>query len=228
MANEIVQSENVGQLVDVSEFGLPATYDDKLFTEMSKSSFLPRLQLCGSNSTLVKEEKIAIAHYAIVAGKNDFRDLGKSVDLIPLSIRFVAVRMADGQVATFYDPQSDDFKQVQEESSQQDSMCMYGPQFLVWIPQAGEFASFLFGSKSTRQEARKMRPFLGRACTLKSKLVNYQKYSWHVPVVLECNSSLSIPDSDIMEKTVHTFNNPKQSSVEFDDESNSTEDVRER
>lgn len=207
-----------GTLVDVTKYGVAKYFDDDAFQELTKTSFIPRLQLCGGNSEAVKEGKIPIKHYALATTKDDLRDLGETVDVIPLALRMCAVRIAGDQVTSYYDHNSPEFKQVIVDSEQPDSRCMYGPQFLLWVPAVGEFCTFLFGNKSTRREARNLRPLMGKGATLKTKFIKTAKYSWHVPIVVACNSQLSVPNQERMDKTIQVFNNPGANNVEFNPE----------
>jgi len=223
MSNEqstqlVAGEQQSGQLVDVANLPVSPYFDQDAFLELTKTSFVPRLQLCGGNSEAVKAGLVPIQSYALAYTKTDLRDLGKSVDCVPLSARLCAVRIAGDEVFSYYDHNSDEFRKVITDSEQPNSGCMYGPQYLLWIPSVSEFATFLFGNKSTRKEARNLQPLLGRAATLKSKYVKTAKHSWHVPIVLPCSARLSVPSQDKIDKATAMFNNPAKSSVELNPE----------
>ncbi len=93
---------------------------------------------------------------------------------------------------------------------------MYGPEFLVYIPSLRRFATYFMSSKTSRRQAPELNALKGRGATLKCKLIETPKYSWHGPVVTVCNTQLSnLPSSEDVEEQLGRFNNPDESSVEF-------------
>ncbi len=182
----------------------------EMFDVLVRSNFMPRVQLCGGSSDIVKEAKIAIGRFALVRGKDDFVDFGQECNLVPLSWRFAAMRFAD-KTEVFYDPKSDEFKAVQAETGVKDSRCAYGPQFLVWVPQTKEFATYFFGSTSARPEGRKMLQLLNKPVTMKAKLVSTPQNKWHVPVCLACSAQVEMPPIESAIAIAAQFNNPGKS-----------------
>lgn len=190
--------------------------DDAAFLDLSKtaSSFLPRLQLFGSTSALVKEGKMPLAHWGFVSGKDDVVDLGTEVDVIPVSIRFKAMDLSGGDVLSFYNPASTEFRDIQERSQDAESQCMAGNEFLVWVPDRKAFATFYASNSSSKQEAPKIKALLKKAATFKVKYVKGKRNSWHAPVVIECSDPITnIPTPELLQSTVETFRNPKDSEV---------------
>lgn len=61
-----------------------------------------------------------------------------------------------------------------------------------------------------------MKPLLRRGATLKAKLVSNKLYKWHTPIVVPCTSPLDAPEVSLMTDVVEKFNNPDETSVEFD------------
>lgn len=216
-----VEQQQGGPLVDVSEFGPTQFFDDTEFLQMAKPGFLPRLQLCGSNTELAKEGKINVAHYALVQSSDSFKDLGKEVHIIPLAVRFCAIRSGESGMTTFYNPESPEFRQIIADSEDSDSGCFYGPQFLVYVPAVKELATFLFGSKTARPEARNLKPLIGHAATMRARLIKGQRFSWHVPQVLQCLIQLERPDISGYSEQIKKFKNPGESSIEFNPEGTS-------
>lgn len=179
-----------------------------IFDQMVKSAFMGRVQLCGGSSALAIEGKIAIGKFAFVRRKDDFIDFGDTFNCVPLSWRFAALRFGAETTEAYYDPNSDEFKQIQIDSEESDSKCAYGPQFLIWVPQIKEFATYLFGSKSARPEARKLNPMLNKGATFRGKLVASGGNKWHVPIVLPCSTPLELPLEAIAISTAEKFNKP--------------------
>lgn len=181
------------------------------FNELVQSSFLPRVQLCSGSSGVVTEGLAVVGNYAFVRGEKDCIDLGKEVNIIPLCWRFAAMHFGE-KMEIAYDPKSAQFKKIQAiaNSGEQDNRAAYGPQFLIWVPHLKEFATFFFGSKSARPEARKMEAQRSKATTMKAKLVTTPKNKWHVPVIIPCTSQLEIPSPEAIAPIVESFNNPSK------------------
>lgn len=202
-----------------SDLSLPVaryTEDDSLFSEIASSvSFLPRIQLCGSNSQFAKEGKIGINRFAMVDNKEPI-DLGSTFDCLPIIHRYKALRIGEGSVMNYYDPRSEAFKQIQVESEEQDSGCMFGPEFLLWVPSQKRFATFFFSSKSSRREAPALKTLMDsrRASTLTCKTVKGKKYVWVVPVPVPCSTPIELPELEEIKKEAESFANPKESEIE--------------
>lgn len=194
-------------------------------------SYLPRLQVCGSSTDIVKEGKLPVGVWGMIYDKNTQEDLGKEIDVILVAFRTKALDMADkakGNIFSYYDHNSEAFKAIARRSEVQNSNCMFGPEFLVWIPTAGEsgkFATFFMGSPSARQETPKFLeqmsdggspPNFGPApATLKTFLVKGKKGSWHVGQAYPCSTPIEIlPQLEESQKVLEAFNNPTASVVE--------------
>ena len=163
--------------------------------KMAGVSYLPTLRLCGGNSAAVKAEKIPIAHYGIFSG-DDVVDAGKEVDSLVLAWQPKAVRISDDGVDSFTNPNHPEFKKIVAESAEKDSGCMFGPEFLLWLYDEKKFVAYLMGSKTARKVCPDMKQLVGRAATLKAKLIETAKYSWHGPVIVPCSSPPSVIPSD--------------------------------
>jgi hypothetical protein len=118
------------------------------------------------------------------------------------------------QVISVFDMESDEFKRIQEKSAEQDSGCMYGPEFLVYIPQIKEFATFFCGSKSARRESPTIKALLTKPATLKSKKIETKRYTWYGPQATSCSTPFDPPDLEALKKVVEKFNNPPKTEVE--------------
>lgn len=176
------------------------------------AGFLPRLQLFGSKSNACATGAIGIGRYGLV---NDdiITDLGTEVDALVVTWRPKAMQTVDN-ILVEYDPQSELYQQLKEKAGISDSGCMYGPEFLLWIPTQTTFATYFMSSKTARREARKMQPLLQKAATFKAKLIETAKYKWHGPVVVPCSAPLELPDSEVLVTAAKKFMNPPKSEVE--------------
>lgn len=194
--------------------GAPKEAWDSIITA---GSYLPRIQLFGGNSDAVKEMKISIGHFGLVKNKDTIESLTTEVNCIPINFRFKALRLKDGQVISIFNHLNPEFKKIQDESGTEDSGCMYGVEFLLWLPNQGEgmFVTFYLSSKSSRREAPNLRALLLKAATLKSTLVSKGKFKWHSPVVTACSTPFAnLPDSEEVRKQSEKFVNEKDSAIE--------------
>lgn len=195
----------------VSKYG-----GDEDFAALSSGGgFLPRLMLNGTNSKAVQEEKIKAGAYSLVRAKDQFEDLTKEVQVIPLSVRAKAMEIGEGDITTVYDRKSKEFERIAEKSEIADSGCMYGVEFLVWIPAAKSFATWYASSKTSRREAPLLRNLIGRSALMKSHLIKGKKYNWHGPVITTCSVvPANMPTQDEIMYEINRFNNPPVSEKE--------------
>jgi len=126
-------------------------------------------------------------------------------------------------VISVYDVDDAEFKRIQEQSDVANSGCMFGPEFLVYIPAAGKFATFFMGSKSQRRESPNMKARMHQAATLKSKLIETPKYKWQNPVVVPCSTPFELPDLQAVKEQIEKFTNPPVSEIERVDDSKKDE-----
>lgn len=186
--------------------------------------FLPRLQLYGSNTKACKAGKIGIAHYGITRDKNDPDDLGKEVEVLVIAGRVKAMQFTDDAVIVNYDHKSAEYQRIAAASAEQDSGCMFGSEYLMWVPAAKTFVSFFMASATARRAAPKVVERLGKAATLSAEYIEKGKYAWHGPVCKPLdNPTFEIPDIEEIKKQANVFLNPKSSTMEKD-----TSDERDR
>jgi len=207
-------SENELVKVDELEAMLPANkYSDEDFdATASGGGYLARLQLLTSNSKKCKSGEFPTNHYALIQDqKHD--DLGKNVDILVVAWRPKALETGENIISA-YDPNDAEFQRIQEKSFQANSGCMFGPEFLVWIPSAGKFASFFMGTKSSRREAGNVKARLTKAATLGSKLCKNKSYEWFAPESSACSTPFAMPARDELMETLEKFNNPPKSEIE--------------
>lgn len=192
---------------------LPAKYDDKVFEDTTKAGdWLPRLQLMTAASEKCKDGSFPMNHYALASGQN-LRDVGQTVDVLVLSWRPKAMDIGD-EIITIYDPENPEFNRIREASGEKDSGCMYGPEFLIYIPSAEQFATFFMGSKSARREAPSVKARMLKAGTLKSNLVKTAKYTWQTPTCVPCSTPFELPGESEIKTQVEKFLNPPTTNVE--------------
>jgi hypothetical protein len=200
--------------VVVATSNVPSKWGDDVFGTMSGTAYLPRLQLFGSNSDAVKKRQVGMGDYGIVKAR-DIKPIGMPVDLLVLDWRPKAMYIPKGKesVEVNYDPSTPRFKEIAAMAdTTTDSGCMFGPEFLVWLPNEG-FATFFLSSKSARYEADNFRKLKGRMATLESVLIegtgkNVGR-SWHAPRIKESLVPVTFPPIEEIDKQLSDFLNPK-------------------
>lgn len=210
------------------------------FADLSKgTAFLGRLQLYTKGSA-VNRKLIGPGEFGIPDSDEQIIGLGETVDILPLARRPKAIDLSDKEaIITVYDAQSDVFRDIAARTTGQDSGCMYGVSFLVIERKTGRLLEFFCGTKSTRPEAGKIAAFLPLSandierkaaagvdvsnmephgpipCSMKSKLIEKGKFSWHVPVVLPCSTPFTkMPKAEAIYVEVQKFLNPSSTEVE--------------
>ena len=219
MSNELI--------LPVSGLAVSKYADDKGFTAVAAGSqFLPRLQIFGGNSGECKRGLIGVGRLGLVRSKTVIEDLTPSCNVLPINWRPKAMRIDDGDVTSFYNPQSAEFQRIQEESEDKDSGAIYGPEFLLWVPDASPpcFASLFCANKTLRREAPNIKGLIGRGATLKADLIETKKYTWHGIIAVPCSTPFQVPDMEEINKVNDKFANPPEADVEVVD----TEDSRAR
>ena len=214
-------SSKPGQLIEIAQ----AQGDDVFGAISTAGGYLPRVQLYGASSEAVKESKIPMAHFGLTLSKENIVDLGKEFDALPIVWRAKAMELGE-QILNYYDPYSPEFKRIQELSDVKDSGCMYGPEYLIWVPSQKKFATFFCNSKTARRAAPKLRDKLGCATTFKAVYIKTDKYAWHGPDFLNCSTPFELPDMDDIAEETAKFNNPPKSEVEKVPETKSEGRVR--
>jgi hypothetical protein len=202
----------------VPNTGVAKYADEKTFGAVSSlGNFLPRVQLYGSNSEAVKESLIPMAHYGLAqSSKDEIIDLGAECQVVILSWRPLALKInkTENTVVSVFNPKAPDFKKFTELSEIKDSGCMYGPQFLIYVPQEKVFATFFMASKTARRAAGEVKAFMGKAATLKAELIKTPKYTWHGPTAVPCSVAFELPPVEEILEVSAKFNNPPESEEE--------------
>ncbi len=213
IAHSLLLLAYAGELISAEAMGTVQKYDEKAFDAVTTTgNYLPRLQLMTSNSKPCKSGVFPINNYAVVTGEK-FDDVGKEVDVLVIAWRPKAIEMGE-VIINAYDPNTDEFKRIQAQSEVKDSGCMYGPEYLLWVPSKKKFVTFMMGSKSARREAPALNALLRKAATLKSKHIETAKYDWYAPLVAECNTPFDMPDMADLKVELDKFNNPPATDVE--------------
>lgn len=190
--------------------------DDNTFKDLSTTGgFLPYIQLMGSTSTAVKEDKIGQGHFALMQNKS-ITDLGKAFHCILVSWRPKAMQYQP-EVVSVFNPQTETFKDfaAKAEAPETKQGYSFGPEFLVYIPEHGTLATLFLGNPTGRREAPNFKGFMHKACTISSHLIKGKKFTWFGPQVNQCNVELPGVDWGELVEQINKFNNPPESEVEL-------------
>jgi hypothetical protein len=200
----------------LGELSTSSVGDDDFNDVVKTSSYLPRIQLMTANSKAVKSGKVQANTYGMIreAG-GDPEVLGSSLDCLVLAWRPKAMDLSGEQPVTSFDKDSALYGEIVEKSDIKDSNCMFGPEFLLWIPKIEGFVTFFMGSKSARRSARGVQQRMHKLATLTSKEVSTAKHTWYVPLAEDCPTEYDIPEIDDLKKAVDGFVNPPKDSAEL-------------
>lgn len=213
----ILAFDNNTSLMPLNDLGIPLVIydDDAIDVASSSGDYLPRIQLMSGSTTLVKEGKFATNHFAIIKGKQ-YTDLGESVDLMIVTYRPRAMQIGD-EIIVSHDVESEEFKRIKSQSTEQDSGCMFGVEFLVWVPTESAFATLFCNSATFRKEIPVLRAHAGcKMVTLKPHRSQKGKHIWFTPIATTCSTPpTTLPQTDELREEVQKFNNPPEADVKL-------------
>jgi len=198
-------------LIVVPSASVPQNNDD-FDKSTSSNTFLPRLQLMTSNSKLCKSGEFPINHFAVVRDQNH-QDIGTTVDCLVMAWRPKAIDMED-EVIVVYDINNPEFERIQNAASIKDSECMFGPEFLLYLPESQTYTTFFMGTITSRREAPNVKARMHKAATFKAGKIETKKYTYFSPVITPCSTPFDVPAQDEFLPIIEEFHNPKDSEVE--------------
>lgn len=203
-----------------------APFDEDAAWKASTSGgkYLSRLQLMTSNSEACKDGKFQVNHYAVIRDQN-FIDAGAEVTALVIAWRPKAIEMGD-EVISVFDPTHDEFKRIQEASAEKNSKCMFGPEFLLWLPEQDQYVTFFMGSKSARRESPNLRKLVQNSAVLKAKKITTSQYTWFAPVVERCTVPFTLPEASEIAEQYKLFMKPEPRIIEKVDEKDAAARVR--
>jgi len=194
---------------------VPAVFDEIV----GSGGFLPRVQFMSAKADICSSGAFPINHFALVRGTTNI-DLGEQLDVFVLSYRFKAFDISGDDMIISYDPASETFKDINKRSFAQNSGCMFGPEFLMYVPSQKTFVTFFMGSKSARIESQSIMALLKRDdatnwLTLLPKKIPSKKYApWWIGTGRACQTEYPIPSPEECERVVDAFDNPPAQQVE--------------
>lgn len=229
MSEELVVSNQNSALALQDKYG-----QDVLDLVQKSSSFMPRVQLCISRSKICEAGKFPVNHFAVIQG-DDYTDLGTTVDMAVFAWRPKAMQILEKSIVVCYDPKVTEtvvdgrvtksatglFKEIADRSSIKDSGCMFGPEYLVWIPKVKQFATMYFGSTTMRNESGNMTKIMqgNRLATATSRLIETKTGRTYTSTVIKgCFNPMELPDASAIEAEVRTFLTPPEKAQEAADD----------
>lgn len=203
---------------------------DKMFDDMtSGTDYFPRVQLMQGQSTLVQEKGLSTGTHVFIKTKEDFTDLGAAFDCLVMDMRLKALRIDGDDILAVFDIHNPEFNKIREESKVQDSGCLAGPEFLMYIPSIKAFATYFMASPTAKRVAPKVRSYIDEdtgtpgPATMNSVLIKGKKYKWFGPIIQDCNTPFDLPPEEDMIDAIHKFRNPPVTEVETVDASDENE-----
>lgn len=217
MADEIQQVEQKVTASDIVKaaprgiLGIVHTQGKRELAKLSSARFLPRLQLMGSNSDAVKEDKCGKG-WALVSGQT-YEEYGKEVEVIVLCFRAKAMDLSNkAEPVSIYDTTSNEWADIKARSRGDNSGCMWGTEWLLWLAEGklAKWCTYFAGNPTARREVPNFDPILdgNNAATLKWQLIANEKFKWEGPIILPCSSPSAYPPEDEMIAHVAEFQNP--------------------
>lgn len=210
---------------------------DEVSAMVRSGDWLPRIEICGSSTTKVKEGKIAQGVFSLTRSDTDFRDIGKQIDFLSLTFRPKAMRLKNtpsGKPMSFFDRSTPDFKKIQAESESSQSGCVWGPEFLIWLPVANCFATYFCNNPTMRRAAPDLYTIMRREgspddkpifdpkpATSRMHFIKTTANSWWGALFEPHTTPLPVPQIDdfgaaVLEQ-VTKFKNPPKSQVEVEE-----------
>lgn len=186
-----------------------------VFQQVSKSSsYLERIQLLSGSSGIVKKGQFPMNHYGLAKGKDKFEDLGDEFDALIVSWRPKAMEIGSKQIVTVHDQSDDEFVRIMEQSDVKDSGCMFGPEYLLYLPKQEKFATFFCSSKTLRRASEDIHSRIGKWATFSVDVIDNGKYVWPGPIIEDCATQHAPPDMAAVTEEAEKFVNPPKSEVE--------------
>ena len=216
-------------LIKVEDAGLPMLGTDGQFEALvSGEDFLPSIRLMTAKSEKCSEG-FPINHFALIANQ-DYQDIGDKVDCVVVASRPTFIDTGGDEIVVIHRSAFNEANEVtdptalsiMERSFESNSGCMYGPEFLLWLPDHNIFACLFMGSKSARREAKVINLRKGLGSSLIPKKIQSKRYApWFIPTLTECSTITNLPDAEAVTKAVKKFSEDKGSNVEVAEETTS-------
>ena len=202
-----------GALLDLGKDTNLQKYGTEVADKLTKMGFLPRLQLMTGNSKQCKSGKFPVNKYALISGQEHI-EVGEPIDVLVLVWRPKAIDTGAEEMIISHDIESTEFQRIQEQSNVKDSGCMFGQEFLVYVPSHEKFATFFMGTKTARREAPNMLALCQKGATLSAQEIKTKRHTYYSPQIVKCSTAFKLPTKEACLEQIAEFNNPKVQEVE--------------
>lgn len=205
-----------------------AIAEDKEFDNLAKGfNFLGRLQLFQGQSEHIVNGHVDNGEFAYVTAKGIEHRFGKELQFMPLGYRHKAMDMSGSKPLAWFHKIGETFSKpefldIQERAKGKNSSCSWGPEFLIWIPQIGVFATFHCGSPTFRNSSNDIKALIGRVGTIKNEPLSGvdkqtgKKFFWFgYKMSIFSGSMEHEPTQDAYDLEFAKFVNPVDSKVEI-------------
>lgn len=222
MANEIAtQNQASGMLLPLDALGVTTEMSTQVEALTKSSDFLPQVRVYGSESTIVKRGQFPMGHFGLYFSSERIVDLGTQFDCIVVAYRPRTSIVSGEQPVSFYDVNSKEFNEMKDRALSREQGYLAGLEYLVWLPEVKKFGLFFMGNPTLRRESANVQANVGKAITLRIKLIETKQYTWHGAQAFTCNGdAMELPDMEKLKAEVEKFKNPPSSAVELADDSN--------
>lgn len=202
---------------------VPSTIDDDAVDASMGQEFMSRLQLMTSRSGAC-EDGFPINHFALISNGAP-KDIGESCDVLVLAVRPKAMSNEDATLVT-YQPFAKDadgvvqldadgnkianpaFARIQSLSEGDSTAYMWGPEFLLWLPEQEKYVTLFCCTKTLRREAPQIKDAISTFITFIPHKIETKKYSWVAIQSIECSTPGVMPGSDVI-SIVTKFKTPE-------------------
>jgi len=188
--------------------------EDEFNKEVSVGNYLPRIQVVDSNSRVCKKKQAEAGSYAFIKSEDDVIDLSNQFDALIIHVRFTAIDTSGDTPVFCHDKESATYENIVERSGGTDSGCLYGPEFLLYVPSMKAFATFFCASATARRESKNIYKLIKRGATFKTHYIEKGRYSWYGPLVIECSTPMELPDMEEIKKVATEFATDKGNTPE--------------
>jgi hypothetical protein len=228
--SEMIQPGSTADVLAILKQNNQAKYaDEKALAQVTKAGdWLPYIQVMGSNSPEVQRGELAMGVFALCKGKQKM-DIGKSLPALILGWRPKAMQFKPSPMS-FFNPNSEQFKKIEIESSVPNSGKAFGPELLLWLPEQQEIVTLFLGNPTGRVEGPNFISAFKKGqfqCRLACELIQYKKqskayhgvryYAYDVPITV-------MPDAATLTDQIFKFNNPPETEAEPAEKAESGDD----
>lgn len=199
---------------DLIQFQGASEHEANALSVMTASDFFPRLQLIQPASKAIGRKQVKGAGvYSLTKGKDEVEDLGETVNAVVCAVRAKALR-TKGMLMSVFDPKNDEFLKIKAESSVKNSGCMWGPEFLLYLPDYGGgeglFATFFMSSPTQRRSSKSVNARLRKAAVLSAKFIDGDEHGWYATECADCVEQFAqLPEPAEFQEQIEKFLNEK-------------------